>query len=153
MPADYGFNIPEQSTPYGFSTPPPMQTPMQPSSMPQPMQSPMQPMQPYSSRDPIKEGFATPQFATQLLAEPMVANIAAHYGNALVGSGKQHLEKYVPVSALKYYFAVDTDYVFMKLTLLLFPFTHKVSSWCLILNWCLFFKLVGKRQCFKIGIF
>lgn len=125
MPVDYGFNIPEQSTPYGFTTPPPMHNQMQ-NPIQNPMQQPMQsPMQPYSTRDPMKEGFPTPQFATQLLAEPMVANIAAHYGNALVGSGKQHIEKYVPVSALRYYFAVDTDYVLMKLTLLLFPFTHK----------------------------
>ncbi|XP_051153892.1 protein YIF1B [Leptopilina boulardi] len=120
MPMEYGFNIPEQSTPYGFTTPPPMQNPMQ--QQQQPMQTPLPP---YSSRDPMKDAFPTPQFATQLLAEPMVANIAAHYGNALVGSGKQQIEKYVPVSALRYYFAVDTDYVLMKLTLLLFPFTHK----------------------------
>ena len=126
MPAEFGFNIPEQTSPYGFTTPPmqsSMPSPMQPS-----MQPPMQPpMQPYSPHEPRSEGFSTPQFATQLLAEPMVANMAAHYGNALVGSGKQQFEKYVPVSALKYYFAVDTDYVVMKLTLLFFPFTHKVS--------------------------
>lgn len=67
----------------------------------------------------------TGQFASRILAEPIVTNMAMQYGNALVGSGKQQFEKYVPVSALKYYFAVDTDYVFMKLALLFFPFAHK----------------------------
>lgn len=57
----------------------------------------------------------------------MVTNMAVQYGSALVGSGKQQIEKYVPISALKYYFAVDTDYVVGKLALLLFPFTH--SDW------------------------
>ena len=36
------------------------------------------------------------------------------------------LEKYVPTSKLKYYFAVDTGYVAKKLIMLLFPFTKKV---------------------------
>jgi hypothetical protein len=56
------------------------------------------------------------------------------YGEALVDSGKQlvgqGLEKYVPVSRLKYYFAVNTGYVTKKLGLLFFPFTHSVSSCC-----------------------
>lgn len=39
---------------------------------------------------------------------------------------KKEIEKYVPVSRLKYYFAVDTKYVVSKLGLLLFPFTHRV---------------------------
>lgn len=52
--------------------------------------------------------------------------MAVQYGNALVGSGRQHFEKYVPIRALKYYFAVDTNYVFGKLAILFFPFTHKV---------------------------
>lgn len=111
MQPEYGFNVqPEQSAvPYGFN--------------PQP------PMSPYSPGEQIRpEGYpSTPQFATTLLAEPMVTNMAMQYGNALVGSGKQQLEKYVPVTALKYYFAVDTDYVFVKLAMLFFPFTHKVS--------------------------
>lgn len=39
---------------------------------------------------------------------------------------KKEVERYVPVSKLKYYFAVDTKYVISKLMLLFFPFTHKV---------------------------
>ncbi|CAD6231728.1 GSCOCG00001557001-RA-CDS [Cotesia congregata] len=115
---DYGFNIPEQPSPaYGFNQQgmaPPMQPAMNTGS----------PMPPYPSETP-QSSFPTPQFAANILAEPMVANMAMQYGDALVGSGKQHLQKYVPVSALKYYFAVDTDYVFLKLALLFFPFTHK----------------------------
>ncbi|KAK0182648.1 hypothetical protein PV327_000763 [Microctonus hyperodae] len=118
MQPDYGFNVSEQQPlSYGFN----------PSAMPAPMQ-PMAggpPMNPYAP-EPPRENFANPQqFATQLLTEPIVANVAMKYGDALVGTGKQHLEKYVPVTALKYYFAVDTDYVLLKLALLFFPFTHK----------------------------
>lgn len=40
---------------------------------------------------------------------------------------KKEIERYVPVSKLKYYFAVDTKYVLSKLGLLMFPFTH--SDW------------------------
>lgn len=47
---------------------------------------------------------------------------------------KNEFERYVPVSRLKYYFAVDTKYVVSKLGLLLFPFTHAVSKLQLILN-------------------
>lgn len=116
---DYGFNIPEQPSPaYGFNQQgmaPPMQPAMNTGS----------PMPPYPPETP-QSSFPSPQFAANILAEPMVANMAMQYGDALVGSGKQHLQKYVPVSALKYYFAVDTDYVFLKLALLFFPFTHKV---------------------------
>ncbi len=57
--------------------------------------------------------------------------MAAQYGNALVGSGKQFVDreigKYVPISRLKYYFAVDTSYVSKKLSIILFPFLHSVS--------------------------
>lgn len=104
---EYGFNIPGQGPPpYGFN--------------PQ--------MSSYPPSDNQGGEFASPQFATQFLAQPVVTDMAVQYGNALVGTGKQHLEKYVPVTALKYYFAVNTDYVFAKLMLLFFPFTHKVSQ-------------------------
>nr|CAD7416398.1 unnamed protein product [Timema poppensis] len=76
------------------------------------------------------QGFSVPG---QFLAEPLVANVAMQYGQALMGSGRQlvdkELEKYVPVSRLKYYFAVDTQYVAKKLALLFFPFTH--ADWSL----------------------
>lgn len=69
--------------------------------------------------------------AQQILHDPMVASMAMNYGQVLVGQGKdlvdKKLEKYVSVSKLKYYFAVDTSYVARKLGLLFFPFTH--SDW------------------------
>lgn len=82
----------------------------------------------YPHAAPMDQGFSIP---SQFLNEPLVANVAMQYGQALVGSGKQlvdrELEKYVPISRLKYYFAVDTGYVSKKLGLLFFPFTHSVS--------------------------
>jgi hypothetical protein len=82
----------------------------------------------YAHAAPMDQGFSIP---SQFLNEPLVANVAMQYGQALVGSGKQlvdrELEKYVPISRLKYYFAVDTGYVTKKLGLLFFPFTHSVS--------------------------
>ncbi|CAN8000292.1 unnamed protein product [Ixodes hexagonus] len=66
----------------------------------------------------------------QILSDPMAA-MAMQYGSALAGQGKdmmnEKLEKYVSVSKLKYYFAVDTAYVCKKLALLFFPFSH--SDW------------------------
>ncbi|XKL59619.1 hypothetical protein PGB90_000635 [Kerria lacca] len=66
-----------------------------------------------------------------ILTDPLVTNMAIQYGQALVGSGKQivdkEIEKYVPLSRLKYYFAVDTSYVSRKLSVILFPFIH--SDW------------------------
>lgn len=103
---EYGFNISGQAPPpYGFN-----------------QQIPNYPL-------PDNQGgeFASSQFATQLLSQPVVTDMAVQYGNALVGTGKQHLAKFIPVTKLKYYFAVNTDYVFAKLLLLFFPFTHKVS--------------------------
>lgn len=69
------------------------------------------------------------------LNDPM-ANMAMAYGQTLMGQGKQmvdqKLEKYVPISKLKYYFAVDTTYVRRKLTLLLFPFAN--TDWSIKYN-------------------
>ncbi|KAH7972299.1 protein YIF1B [Rhipicephalus sanguineus] len=62
-----------------------------------------------------------------MMPDPMAA-MAMQYGTALAGQGKdmvhQKIEKYVSVSKIKYYFAVDTAYVGRKLLLLLFPFSH-----------------------------
>jgi protein transport protein YIF1 len=53
-------------------------------------------------------GFAMPN-----MTDPMAA-AAFQYGQVLMGQGTQavgrEFEKYVPVSRLKYYFAVDTGY-------------------------------------------
>lgn len=63
----------------------------------------------------------------------MVQDMAMQYGQKLADQGKElvnkEFEKYIPVTKLKYYFAVDNKYVINKLRLLFFPFTHRVSSW------------------------
>lgn len=68
---------------------------------------------------------------TQLFSDPLVANVAMTYGTKIMESGREVVDreigKYVPVTRLKYYFAVDTSYVLRKLKLLFFPFTHTVS--------------------------
>lgn len=67
-----------------------------------------------------------------MLQQPMVQDMALQYGQRLADQGKQlveaNIEKYVPVTRLKYYFAVDNNYVVKKLILLLFPFTHRVNK-------------------------
>lgn len=97
------------------------------------MQS-MQPMQPmnmgvYPGGPQMNQGFPMP---SQVFSQPIVADLAMQYGASMVGVGRQivdrELEKYVPVSRLKYYFAVDTKYVGNKLRLLFLPFTHSVSK-------------------------
>lgn len=62
--------------------------------------------------------------------QPIVQSMAMEYGQQLADQGKQMMEsqfeKYIPVTRLKYYFAVDNNYVINKLRLLFFPFTHSV---------------------------
>nr|XP_045616707.1 protein YIF1B-B-like isoform X3 [Procambarus clarkii] len=68
---------------------------------------------------------------TQIFQDPLVANMAMQYGQTLANQGREYvdqkLHKYVSMSQVKYYFAVDTQYVMKKLKLLFFPFTH--SDW------------------------
>lgn len=72
--------------------------------------------------------------ASQLINDPLIANAAVQYGQNLVGQGQDYIEKkldkYMSVSKLKYYFAVDTQYVMRKIKLIFFPFTHSVSIVC-----------------------
>lgn len=67
------------------------------------------------------------QFA--MFQQPMVQDMAYEYGQKLADQGKEivnkEFEKYIPVTKLKYYFAVDNKYVMNKLRLLFFPFAHK----------------------------
>jgi hypothetical protein len=53
------------------------------------------------------------------MANPIVTDMAMQYGQDLVGRGqeeiKKNLDKYVSLSQLKYYFAVDTTYVGRKI--------------------------------------
>ena len=124
MPAEYGFNVP------------PQQGPPPPGAMPSYGFNQQPPMPPYPPAGGRNDGFGAAPFSPQLLAQPIVTNMAMQYGNALANQGKQQFEKYVPITALRYYFAVDTDYVVMKLLLLFFPFTQKViqimNKYCFI---------------------
>ncbi|XP_007953696.1 protein YIF1B [Orycteropus afer afer] len=74
----------------------------------------------------------SPQAA--FLADP-VSNMAMAYGSSLAAQGKEHvsglglegrgIDRFFPISKLKYYFAVDTVYVGKKLGLLVFPYLHQ----------------------------
>lgn len=109
VPQEYGFNVSgQQPPPYGFNM--------------------SVPVQQFPPGENMGNEYSASQFGSQILAQPVVADMALQYGNSLVGSGTQSFKKYVPVTALKYYFAVDTDYVVSKIALLFFPFTHKVNS-------------------------
>jgi len=73
---------------------------------------------------------------SQIFQNPQMANMALQYGQSMMGQGKvaidRELNKYLSASRVKYYFSVDTSYVFKKLGLLLFPFTH--SDWTVKYN-------------------
>uniref|UniRef100_A0A287CTK1 Protein YIF1 n=1 Tax=Ictidomys tridecemlineatus TaxID=43179 RepID=A0A287CTK1_ICTTR len=62
------------------------------------------------------------------LADP-VSNMAMAYGSSLAAQGKElvdkNIDRFIPVTKLKYYFAVDTVYVGKKLGLLVFPYLHQ----------------------------
>ncbi|XP_023577397.1 protein YIF1B isoform X3 [Octodon degus] len=62
------------------------------------------------------------------LADP-VSNMAMAYGSSLAAQGKElvdkNIDRFIPVTKLKYYFAVDTVYVGKKLGLLIFPYLHQ----------------------------
>ncbi|XP_056622808.1 protein YIF1B [Triplophysa dalaica] len=62
------------------------------------------------------------------LSDPM-SNLAMAYGSSLASHGKEmmdkNLDRFIPISKLKYYFAVDTVYVGKKLGLLVFPYMHE----------------------------
>lgn len=70
---------------------------------------------------------AGPNFPGQfaMFQQPIVQDMALQYGQRLADQGKEQLEKYIPVTRLKYYFAVDNKYVINKLRLLFFPYTHR----------------------------
>ncbi|KAG7246113.1 hypothetical protein CRUP_033695, partial [Coryphaenoides rupestris] len=63
-----------------------------------------------------------------ILSDPM-SNLAMAYGSSLASQGKEivdkNLDRFIPISKLKYYFAVDTMYVGKKLGLLVFPYMHE----------------------------
>lgn len=63
-----------------------------------------------------------------ILSDPM-SNLAMAYGSSLASQGRamvdKNLDRFIPISKLKYYFAVDTVYVGKKLGLLVFPYMHE----------------------------
>ena len=67
---------------------------------------------------------------TQMLVNnPMFSAAAQQYGEDLASRGQayvgQNVNRFLAVSHIKTYFAVDTNYVLKKLAILLFPFTHR----------------------------
>ncbi|XP_047450716.1 protein YIF1B-like [Mugil cephalus] len=73
---------------------------------------------------PQAAGFPGPS----ILSDPM-SNLAMAYGSALASQGREmvdkNLDRFIPISKLKYYLAVDTVYVGKKLGLLVFPYMHE----------------------------
>lgn len=67
--------------------------------------------------------------AQHLMSNPMMTAAAMHYGQELASQGQavvdRNIGRFVAMSHLKTYFAVDTNYVLKKLSILLFPFVHK----------------------------
>uniref|UniRef100_A0A336MTE9 Protein YIF1 n=1 Tax=Culicoides sonorensis TaxID=179676 RepID=A0A336MTE9_CULSO len=136
-----GFNVPQQP---GYPADPGYympgnEMPMQP---PQPSQYPDQFSQqqnsfgiPQQGRQQSPPGGAPTQVPPGfgMFNQPIVQDMAFQYGQKLADQGKElvnkEFEKYIPVSKLKYYFAVDNKYVVNKLKLIFFPFLH--TDWSL----------------------
>lgn len=121
------YYTPETSPNVGYAQSPGNfnQYPQQPQygiGVPQPGQQPR-----INPQDPNQQQGFGQQFA--MFQQPMVQDMAYQYGQKLADQGKEmvnkEFEKYVPVTKLKYYFAVDNRYVMNKLRLLFFPFAHK----------------------------
>lgn len=121
---------------YGYPPPGPhdpnmyMAPPYNPAPVYQPAPGQYYTPQPMGMPGVDQAGFNMP---TQILQNPAIANMALQYGQSLVGQGKevidQKFNQYVSTSRIKYYFSVDTAYVAKKLGLILFPFTHRVSTY------------------------
>ncbi|CAH0728683.1 unnamed protein product, partial [Brenthis ino] len=112
-----------------------------PAGPPPPYQQGIQldPAQEFGSSDPAANfgymgGYGqapmpTPAHIGSMIQQPIIQDMALQYGNQLAAQGREavqrELGRYVPVSRLRYYFAVDTRYVMKKLILILFPYTHQ----------------------------
>uniref|UniRef100_A0A182XWI1 Protein YIF1 n=1 Tax=Anopheles stephensi TaxID=30069 RepID=A0A182XWI1_ANOST len=94
--------------------------------IPQPQPNPNVPRQPVQPA-PAVPGMAGGQFT--MFQQPIVQDMAMQYGQKLADQGKEivhsHIEKYLPMSKLKYYFSVDNSYVVNKLKIIFFPFMQK----------------------------
>ncbi|MEE6516970.1 hypothetical protein FKM82_026861 [Ascaphus truei] len=66
--------------------------------------------------------------AQVFLSDPM-SHMAMSYGSSLASQGKEmvdmNINRFIPMTKLKYYFAVDTVYVGKKIGLLVFPYMHQ----------------------------
>ena len=86
-------------------------------------------MQPTSAPSPAVPFFNPLQSDANTLFSDPVASMAVKYGSSLADQGKdyvaQNVNKWLSVSTLKHYFAVDTSYVAKKLLLVLFPFLNR----------------------------
>ncbi|KAI3413701.1 hypothetical protein GPALN_011185 [Globodera pallida] len=60
----------------------------------------------------------------QFMYDPLL-NTARHLGGQFAEQQKQKFTQYISSFNLKYYFAVDTNYVRRKLGIILFPFLHR----------------------------
>ncbi|KAM8769176.1 protein YIF1B isoform 1-T1 [Acanthopagrus schlegelii] len=80
----------------------------------------------YSNQPAVPQAAGFP--AQSILSDPM-SNLAMAYGSSLASQGREmvdkNLDRFIPISKLKYYFAVDTVYVGKKLGLLVFPYMHE----------------------------
>jgi hypothetical protein len=124
-------------------------------------QAPFQPPQ-SSFQPPQNSALGSTAFpAAQFIKDPFIANAAMQYGQNLVGQGQQfidqNLEKYMSVSKVKYYFAVDTRYVMKKIQLIFFPFAHSVSSILLLpflyFYYSFFFVWHAQNSNFRISLY
>lgn len=136
VPATVNFGAPTQAN-YAYDVPGGAPVAYDAFAQPQQAPYPHQPNHaPYNpqvtaSGAPNPVGGAAGQFG--MFQQPIVQDMAMQYGQQLADQGKQlvetQFEKYVPVTRLKYYFAVDNQYVINKLKLIFFPFAHK--EWAL----------------------
>jgi hypothetical protein len=119
------YYTPETSPTYGMQSPQSNFNQFTPQQNPYDQQSKMQNPQQQQQHQGAA-GFPQ-QFA--MFQQPMVQDMAMQYGQKLADQGKEMMnkefEKYIAVTKLKYYFAVDNKYVLNKLRLLFFPFAHK----------------------------
>lgn len=132
-----------------------------PSPSPQPPQTQMpmgagpqqMPMGAAPQQMPMQPGVG-PQNQFAMFQQPIVQDMAMQYGQKLADQGKQlmesQFEKYIPVTRLKYYFAVDNKYVINKLRLLLFPFTHSVNVYDGRRSYCAIHVVYGNFP-YRIG--
>uniref|UniRef100_A0A914HEH7 Protein YIF1 n=1 Tax=Globodera rostochiensis TaxID=31243 RepID=A0A914HEH7_GLORO len=81
---------------------------------PHQQQRPQQPQMPFPQIDQQQ----------QFMYDPLL-NTARHLGGQFAEQQKQKFTQYISSFNLKYYFAVDTNYVRRKLGIILFPFLHR----------------------------